>query len=482
MIIKICLHKLMNYWILILIVCLILFYFPDVINFFTTESLNTKNYRLTVSKIKENKKFENKTKALETNMGSKEVEQDKNPINYYKLFKKFHKGIDSSYNLHGDRIEGVRPDPQKAIFYLEKSIDSKVGKNEHVLELAKIYHQGMFGMKPDYTKALNIYTSILDNVGGTDIRNEAEEGIRDINKIKALKWLNLPLDHNPLESNMNLRKNGPEIITELEVAENINQPEIIDLLDDQTFNIQRAIELNLIENQVPNPNDIQRGTKFHNDPQNTHDSQVIGTIRHSVNKLKQSTQLDKGVAESVREIRDFINRKPKNSKTQDAIKSLDKILSTTHTLSHSDTTETEALNLVWNRINSDIHKDNRDELKNNLVTQLSEMQIHGHNVCSTGRFDRIIDTLNMVDPEVSIKPTYAINSEMMQKSAQIRDQMLEASNNKFELERGTAANQDQFDQKLKTTIINQLTKDYVDTSIMTPAKFKIELDKWIDHI
>ena len=472
----------MNCWILILIVCLILFYFPDVINFFTTESLNTKNYRLTVSKIKENKKFENETKALETNLESKGVEEDKNPINYYKLFKKFHKGVDSSYNIHGGRIEGVRPDPQKAIFYLEKSIDSKVGKNEHVLELAKIYHQGMFGMKPDYTKALNIYSSILDNIGGTDIRNEAEEGIRDINKIKALKWLNLPLDHNPLESNMNLRKNGPEIIIELEVAENINQPEIIDLLDDQTFNIQRAIELNLIENQVPNPNDIQRGTKFHNDPQNTHDSQVIGTIRHSVNKLKQSTQLDKGVAESVREIRDFINRKPKNSKTQDAIKSLDKILSTTHTLSHSDTTEPEALNLVWNRINSDIHKDNRDELKNNLVTQLSEMQIHGHNVCSTGRFDRIIDTLNMIDPEVSIKPTYAINAEMMQKSAQIRDQMLEASNNKFELERGTASNQDQFDHKLKTTIINQLTKDYVDTRIMTPAKFKIELDKWIDHI
>ena len=110
------------------------------------------------------------------------------------------------------------------------------------------------------------------------------------------------------------------------------------------------------------------------------------------------------------------------------------------------------------------------------------MQIHGHNVCSTGRFDRIIDTLNMVDPEVSIKPTYAINAEMMQKSAQIRNQLLDKQDNKTELERGTAANQDQFDQELKTTIINQLTKDYVDTSIMTPAKFKIELDRWIDHI
>jgi hypothetical protein len=471
-----------NTIIIILLACLVFFFIPDVIDFFTSESVKTKNYRLTVSKIKENRKFENETKELETN----QPEQDKNLINYYKLFKKYHKGIDSSYNLHGDRIEGVKPDHQKAIFYLEKTINSKVGKNEHVLELGKIYHQGMFGMKPDHTKAMRVYTSILDNVGDTDIRNEATEGIRDINKIKALKWLNLPLDHNPLESNMNLRnqniRDGPEIIVELEVAENINQPEIIELLDDQTFNIQRAIELNLIENQIPNPNDIQRGTKFHNDPQNTHDSQVIGTIRHSVNKLKQSTQLNKGVAESVREIRNYINSKPKNSKTQDAIKSLDKILSTTHKLSHSDTTETEALNLVWNRINSDIHKDNRDGLKDNLVTQLSEMQIHGHNVCSTGRFDRIIDTLNMVDPEVSIKPTYAINAEMMQKSAQIRNQLLDKQDNKTELERGTAANQHQFDQELKTTIINQLTKDYVDTSIMTPTKFKIELDKWINHI
>lgn len=463
----------MDSFIIIILLIILFFFIPDVINFFNAESIKTKNYKLTTSKIKENKQFKKEIKNLENTITKNTTPQKTQNQNNYKLFKKYHKGIDSSYNLHGERIEGVKPDHEKAIFYLEKTINSEFGKNEHVLEIGKLYHQGMFGMKPDYDKALNIYTAILDNVGDKDIRNEAMEGIKDIEKIKTLKWLNLPLDHNPLEIKR-------DVVKEVEIAQNINQPEIIDLLEDQTFNIQQAIILNILENKPKDEN--KKGTKYYNDPQNTHDSQVIGTIRHSINKLKESTEIKKGVAESVNEIRRFINNKPNSAKNQDAIKSLDKILSTTHKLSHSDMTETEALNLVWNRIHSPIHKQNINDLKNTLVNQLSEMQIHGHNVCSTGRFDRIIDTLNVVDPDVSIKPTYAINAEMMDKSAQIRNNLLESQNNRSELEKGTAHNQTEFDQILKETIINQLTKDYVDTNIMTPTKFKIELDKWIEHI
>jgi len=145
-------------------------------------------------------------------------------------------------------------------------------------------------------------------------------------------------------------------------------------------------------------------------------------------------------------------------------------------------TEPEGLQLVWNRINSKLHEDNADELKKTLYNELSEMVVHGKNVCSTGRFDRIIDTLNVVDPEVNIRPTYAINAEMMNKSAQIRKRLLELEHNKVELEKGTAVNQHKFDQTLKETIVSELTKDYVETDILTPKQFKIELDKWIEHI
>jgi hypothetical protein len=208
----------------------------------------------------------------------------------------------------------------------------------------------------------------------------------------------------------------------------------------------------------------------------------LSTIRHSLDNLKSTTKLDISEAETLYQIKKFLNTKPKSHKFNDAIKSLNKIESTTHTLSNSGMRETEGLQLVWNRIHDPMHDENRENLKNTLFNELSEMQIHGADVCSTGRFDRIIDTLNVVDPAVNIRPTHAINEEMLNKSALIRTQLLENQDNKDDLERGTATNQTQFDTDLKAEIINTLTHDYVDTKILTPKQFKNELDKWIDHI
>ena len=264
--------------------------------------------------------------------------------------------------------------------------------------------------------------------------------------------------------------NEPEIL---------NEPEIIEILNDQTFNINLAIQLNNEANDIKDP---KRGTKVHNDPQNTHDPQVLSTIRHSLENLKSTTNLHISEGETINQIKEFLNSKPKTHKYQDAMKSLNKIASTTHILSNSGMKETEGLQLVWNRIHDPMHDENRENLKNTLFNELSEMQIHGANVCSTGRFDRIIDTLNIVDPAVNIKPTHAINEEMLNKSALIRNQMLEKQDNKDELEKGTATNQLQFDTDLKTEIVDTLKRDYVDTKILTLKQFKNELDKWIDHI
>jgi len=455
--------------------CLILYFIPNVLDFFNFESTKTKSYDLTKKINNKNREFIKTLVKLETEIPNEE--------NNRELFDKYYKGVDSTYDLMDNQIPGIEPNPTKALYYLDLVIKGKDGKNDDVLQLAEIYHQGMHKLKPDLDKALKIYTDILNNVGETLVRDKAYEGITDINKIKALKWLNLPKDHDPNRpDNLNVQVQQADIERLIGVnAELINEPEIIEILNDETFDINMAIQLNNEANRV-RTDKPKRGTKVYNDTQNTHDSQVLSTIRHSLDNLKSTTKLDISEAETLYQIKKFLNTKPKSHKFNDAIKSLNKIESTTHTLSNSGMRETEGLQLVWNRIHDPMHDENRENLKNTLFNELSEMQIHGANVCSTGRFDRIIDTLNVVDPAVNIRPTHAINEEMLNKSALIRTQLLENQDNKDDLERGTATNQTQFDTDLKAEIINTLTHDYVDTKILTPKQFKNELDKWIDHI
>jgi hypothetical protein len=451
----------------IVVLCIIIYFIPSIYNFFTTESTRTKNFNFHKKFNAKNTEFLKDLVVLETKIP--EI------IDNRKLFKKYYKGIDSVYDLNGNNIVGVEPNAQKALYHLNLLIKGPEGKSDDVLQLAEIYHQGMHKLKPDLDVALKIYTDILNNSGEELIRDKAYDGIKDINRNRALKWLNLPPNHVPNNDPTNVIRNVDE-------AELINEPEIIELINDDQFNINLAIQLNndIVNNDVEE--DVMRGAKNYNDTQNTHDSQVLSTIRHSLKELKNSTPLHISEAESAYQVKKYLDSKPNNSKRQDAIKSLDKISSSYNILSNSGMTEIEGLQLVWNRIHQPMHKDNLDNLKDSLFNELTEMQVHGMNVCATGRFDRIIDTLNVVDPVVNIRPTHAINEEMMSKSAFIRSQLLDGNKDRDKLEMGTSVNQAEFDQNLKTEIINTLTRDYVDTEILTAKQFKNELNKWIDHI
>ena len=220
------------------------------------------------------------------------------------------------------------------------------------------------------------------------------------------------------------------------------------------------------------------------DPQNTHDSQVLSTVINSINNLKKSTKMGKSLPTSLKEVRNFLNNLPENDKKTDALKSLNRIERNTLRFTFSDMKEVDVLNLIWNRIHSDVHADNLETVKESLFNQLADMQEHGVIVCATGRFTRLVDTLNVIDNEVTIKPSYVINQEMMNKSSKIRENMLNtySENERKELEKGTSYKQEQFDQNLKEKIVENLKEDYVKTKILTQEKFDHQISKWIDDI
>ena len=175
---------------------------------------------------------------------------------------------------------------------------------------------------------------------------------------------------------------------------------------------------------------------------------------------------------------------PENDKRDDALKSLNRIERNTLRFTFSDMKEVDVLNLIWNRIHSDVHADNLETVKESLFNQLADMQEHGIVVCATGRFTRLVDTLNVIDNEVTIKPSYVINQEMMNKSSKIRENMLNTynENERKELEKGTSYKQEQFDQNLKEKIVEILKEDYVKTKILSQEKFDYQINQWIDDI
>ena len=68
--------------------------------------------------------------------------------------------------------------------------------------------------------------------------------------------------------------------------------------------------------------------------------------------------MERDLSTSLKEIRQFLKKMPKNDKRNDALKSLNRIEKNTSPFTFSDMKEVGVLNLVWNRIHSDVHKDN----------------------------------------------------------------------------------------------------------------------------
>jgi hypothetical protein len=237
-------------------------------------------------------------------------------------------------------------------------------------------------------------------------------------------------------------------------------------------------------------NDIDPDAINANDAHNTHNSQVVATVGLSLQKLQNALvhSTITPASTSLQEIRAYLNSLRNCDKKDDALKTLDTIERNIIPVSSINMTESEALNLVWNRIASDKHKENRNNIKEILYERLADAQEHGKSVCATGRLERIVDSLNTFDEAISIKPTYAIVQEMMDKAGKVRSEFFQNYENtngpeaRKQVELGTAVDQNVADQNMKDAIVQTLRRDYVDTNIMTDNKFQTEINKWIDTI
>jgi hypothetical protein len=193
------------------------------------------------------------------------------------------------------------------------------------------------------------------------------------------------------------------------------------------------------------------------DGHNVHDSGLTKSLAATYEKLRAAAQSSTTTIEqTVQEVREL----SKHSKK--ALQALDSIeRSTTPVHSLGGAKEVEVLQTVWNRIKTSHDKTIQDTLVESLADSVDQ---RGNVVCTQGKISRIIDSLNVVDPLVSLKPRWATRTELLEMAAKLRNE-----------------NPDD-DTTFKTQLRERARTLYVTTGLMSQKVLDAEIDSWVDDI
>jgi hypothetical protein len=194
---------------------------------------------------------------------------------------------------------------------------------------------------------------------------------------------------------------------------------------------------------------------YRHDSQNVHDHGVTKMTKYNIDALKDNidiNSLDANANSKFEEIKDSILRDAEiDPKTkEDALHVIDNLHETKH--STFNTTEKQALVLVWDKINKEKDPVVQANLKETLAKQLATSIEHGHIVCSSGKISRIMSTLDGVSNE-AIRPMWAVREELGTLAANIRDQMTKKYGDTPEAGRQM---QEEFSKQVNTEYISKL--------------------------
>ena len=396
----------------------------------------------------------------------------------------------------------IKGDIEKALYLY--NIAYKRGDKDSLIYLGDLYYE----YKNNTIKALEYYNEALKfgyydcllNIG--DIYIYGTNNVKQ-NKKLAYKCYNMIINMNLSNISSKARERMNELNNEYENYIHSFSPfgeEYFIKKEKKKKDIEDTIT-NLTNNTLPKKNIAVKNKLYNfrikNDRQNVHDHVVSNTVKKSIALLKEKTKINQDVASSLKNLREYLLHS-KHEKVGDAITTLDQIERYNVYLSNYNMSEVDALHLVWNRINNPCNSKVKENLIGNLINELAECNEtnfftkENKQVCSTGRFTRIIDSLNCCDSEniVTIKPKFALNQEMMNKAASIRKKLLnQVGNNyvkKLLVKDKTSKDEDvhieNFYAIFKKEITDTFMKDYVNTNIISKKILKNEINKWIDMI
>ncbi len=226
----------------------------------------------------------------------------------------------------------------------------------------------------------------------------------------------------------------------------------------------------------PIPQNTQTQTVL-SDSQNVHDSTLLKTMKAVSDKIKSSPQPSSLQAE----INNAIARADiSNLRKQQATRALMQIMETRSFVSSFEKNEDDILGSVWNIVKG---KPLQEEA---LVNELSEMVEHGTVVCSTGRATRIMDTLNVINPEkAQFKPKWAMNREIVDKCGVVFNNAindLDPPDRKVFEDGEPGGDYSKLVDAISKRVKSELSNDYVKSGLVSEEDLNRELDSWLPSL
>ncbi len=244
-------------------------------------------------------------------------------------------------------------------------------------------------------------------------------------------------------------------------------------------NIDINVNNDIIDNTIYNfyIDDVPIHRPILNDNQNIHDTYVNNTIFNSINNIKTDQSISNKINLNINEINDIIKDEINkqnfdNIKKNNILNVLESINSNSTKSYKNNMTLSELLILIFNRIYNEYNEDIQKTFLSNLIIELNDCIENNNIVCHTGIFNRIINSINLLDINVNIKTYDFLNEEIMNKCIAIRNT----------LETSISDNENEYNNSLKNKIRLEMNKDYVDTKILTQSQLDDILNIWIDHL
>lgn len=378
-----------------------------------------------------------------------------------------------------------------------------------------------------YTKSKNMKEARTAQVKG-DTRKAEQAYIREIQRpmspteyLQSLYELALmyrhahtPIQDGPrrckiiLEEMANCRNTYYSTLASLELLTlRIDHPEVFNDADDRRMGITdqlRELERFMV-GLINVPTVVRADNTIRTDTQNVHDHAVQNGIKKAIAELKKhykgpmNNQTAQVTLRKMIDLCSTIQIKTKedgpnvltNERRAHAIEALQRICDAdlNDKLNSWNTSEKEILILVWARIET-YDPETKQQARENLVNNLASMIEHGHVVCLTGRVSRLIDSINVIDPIVNIKPVWAHREEMIRTANNVRNEYFErlSPDDKILVETAEPLSPDdkirvdQWSETVKVAIKERIKTDYIDSGVMNASLVNAEVSQWINDI
>lgn len=399
----------------------------------------------------------------------------------------FQAGIPDRWTSNGDLIRGHAPDAATSIAAYDELMNR--GEVDILPDFSALLEHGVAGQEDlvDRRKAFELNRMRLDFLNDPYERYGVLESVE---RLSDLPW--------QIREAQTLK---PEIMNDIafaaieRVAKNAaRRPPIGTVLGTAAIDFPTRVARARRHETQPVAANAGLDGRQRDDLQNSHDSGVVRTVNVSVKNLQNilgpEDRRQYDTVASLRQVRDSINDSAvSDDKKNSAIQALDTIERNNELLTGAGIHEVDLINLVWNRVHHEDNTTNQQALRENLIDELSGCVEHGASVCASGRFNRIIGSLNGADEKVDIKPEWATKQELINKAGVLYKEHIQklAEEERIALEAiDPTEPQQQMASRLavdiKDNIRNDFKQAYVDSGVMSQEKLDVELSKWIDDV